>query len=52
MKFKLDGPEFKFRALEFFTTSHLVKTKYVAVFCTFREFSTIPPKNTRKKAKM
>ncbi len=25
MKFKLDGPEFKFRALEFFTTTHLVK---------------------------
>ncbi len=27
MKFKLDGPEFKFRALEFFTTTHLVKHK-------------------------
>ena len=25
MKFKLDAAEFKFRALEFFTTSHLVK---------------------------
>ncbi len=34
MKFKLDGPEFKFRALEFFTTTHLVKTKCVAIFST------------------
>ncbi len=25
MKFKLDASEFKFRALEFFTTTHLVK---------------------------
>ncbi len=34
MKFKLDASEFKFRALEFFTTTHLVKTKCVAIFST------------------
>ncbi len=32
MKFKLDGPEFKFRALEFFTTSHLVKHEVACCF--------------------
>ncbi len=32
MKFKLDGPEFKFRALEFFTTTHLVKTASADTF--------------------
>ncbi len=32
MKFKLDGPEFKFRALEFFTTTHLVKHEGACCF--------------------
>ncbi len=51
MKFKLDGPEFKFRALEFFTTTHLVKTKYRAISIILYLLTITPPKNTPQERK-
>ncbi len=50
MKFKLDGPEFKFRALEFFTTTHLVKTKYRAISIILYLLTITPPLKTLPKS--